>query len=219
MALHVNNVPRLLRPFYLAVSFFIALVLYGTCVIIRFSCKIIYEKKEGTHEHQNYIYCLWHHTLASYFTVFIKHNKNHIWMNHPSWIMKPIHYWIYMSGVKELAFGSTGNSGWEALQKIVLFLRKGYHTLITPDGPAGPPHVMKPGVLLMSLETGVPIVTLKIIPSHFFTIPTWDKKRIPLPFCTLRVIYGKPLLVIKDNFENAKKILETELTENPGDNF
>ena len=134
-------------------------------------------------------------------------------MNHPSWVMKSIHYWLRLSGVNELALGSSGNSGKEALQKVILFLKKGYNTLITPDGPAGPPHVLKPGVLQMSIETGIPIVPLKIIPSHFITIPTWDKKRIPLPFTTIRVVYEKPIIVSGCNMEERKRILEKAMEE------
>lgn len=215
MSFRTDNIPLVGRPFYLAFSFFVAAMLYGLCAAINICCKIEYEGTENTDNNQNYIFCIWHHTLAAYFTVFIRHNGNHIWMNHPSWVMKPIHFWLRLSGVNELALGSAGNSGKEALQKVILFLKKGYNTLITPDGPAGPPHSMKPGVLQMSMETGVPIIPMKIIPSHFFTIPTWDKKRIPLPFSTIRVVYGKPVVVTKDNYEEVKRILESELEEKP----
>ena len=135
-------------------------------------------------------------------------------MNHPVWVMKPIHYWLRFSGVKELALGSAGNSGKEALQKVIVFLKNGYSTLITPDGPSGPPHELKQGVLQMSMETGVPVVPLKIISSRFFTIPTWDRKRIPIPFSTIRVIFEKPISVTKENFEEAKILLVKALEEN-----
>lgn len=213
MALRTDNIPWALQPFYHLLSFTIALLLYGLCVAVKSSCKIKYEGKEHVDESSNYIYCMWHHTLAAYFTVFTKHKGNHIWMNHPSWVMRPVHYWLGLSGVNELALGSTGNSGKEALQKVILYLKKGYSTLITPDGPAGPPHVLKQGVLQMSLETGVPVVPLKIIPSHFIIIPTWDKKRIPLPFSTIRVIYEKPLSVPFADSAEIKKNLEQALKE------
>lgn len=213
MALRVDNIPWIVRPLYHSFSYCIALVLYGLCAALRFSCTIKYEGKERLNANQNYIYCTWHHTLAAYFTVFARHTENHIWMNHPSWVMKPIHYWLNFSGVKELALGSAGNSGREALQKVVLFLKNGYSTLITPDGPSGPAHALKPGVLQMSLETGVPIVPLKIIPSRFIVLPTWDKKRIPLPFSTIRVIYEKPVTVSQTNSDEIKSYLGLALKE------
>ncbi len=129
------------------------------------------------------------------------------------WVMKPIHNWLQLSRVKELALGSTGNSGKEALQKVIAFLKNGYSTLITPDGPAGPPHILKTGVLQMSIESGVPVVPLKIIPSCYFTIPTWDKKRIPLPFSLIRVIYEKPILVNNENIESSNKLIVELLAE------
>lgn len=213
MSLRVDNIPWAVRPVYHAVSGIIALALYGLCAAVRFSCTIKYEGKEKLEGYQNYIYCTWHHTLAAWFTVFSRHHGNHIWMNHPSWVMKPIHYWLRFSGVKELALGSAGNSGREALQKVVLFLKRGYSTLITPDGPSGPPHVLKPGVLQMSLETGVPVVPVKIIPSHYIVLPTWDKKRIPLPFSTIKVIFEKPVIVSGTNSDEIKNYLDLALKE------
>ncbi len=213
MALRVDKIPVFWRPFYKLISYLIALLLYLFTALIHFSCRIKHEGNENHNISENFIYALWHQSLACYFVVFIRHRGNHIWMNHPSWVMKPIHYWLGLSGVKELALGSAGNSGKEALQKVVLFLKKGYNTLITPDGPAGPPFEIKSGVMQMGLETGIPVIPLCIIPSKFFTLPTWDKKKVPFPFSTIKVIYGKPVLIVEKNLEEAKKSIREDLTE------
>ena len=44
---------------------------------------------------------------------------------------------------------------------IVEFLKRGYSTVIMPDGPNGPSQVIKNGVLHMSQQSGVPIVPVK----------------------------------------------------------
>lgn len=54
----------------------------------------------------------------------------------------------------------------------------------------------------------------KIIPSNFFLLLTWDKKITPLPFSTIRVIYGKPIFVTAENIESSKKLIAEMLTHN-----
>lgn len=219
MPLRVDNIPFFLRPIYHSLSFLAAFFLYSLCVIIKWTCRIQYEGKENLLKDQNYIFCLWHQSLAGYFTVFLSHHGKHIWMNHPAWFMKPIHYWIRLIGVKELALGSAGNSGKEALKQVVDHLKTGYNTLITPDGPAGPPRFLKKGVILMGAESGIPVVPLKIIPSGFLLLPTWDKKRIPLPFSTIRVVFEKPIMVTDSYQEKTMREIELALEEKPDHGF
>lgn len=67
--------------------------------------------------------------------------------------------------------------------------------MITPDGPKGPPHEVKPGVLFAAQETGAPIVPFSWNASRFWKMPTWDGLLLPKPFSTIRVTFGIPILV------------------------
>jgi lysophospholipid acyltransferase (LPLAT)-like uncharacterized protein len=50
-------------------------------------------------------------------------------------------------GVKKIVLGSSGYSGKEAADQLVEYLKKGYSTVLSPDGPSGPAFQMKKGAL------------------------------------------------------------------------
>jgi lysophospholipid acyltransferase (LPLAT)-like uncharacterized protein len=49
----------------------------------------------------------------------------------------------------------------------------------------------------------MPIVPLRFTLSRAWELATWDRKRLPLPFSTIHVRFGAPLLVDESNFEDA----------------
>ena len=116
-------------------------------------------------------------------------------------------------GVKELAYGSSGNKGKAALERVNQQLRNGYSTMINPDGPAGPPKKLKPGVLIMAKETGVPIIPVTMKSSPVWVLSTWDKKKQPLPFSKITVKYHQPIYVQGSFDEGDIKKLEAILSE------
>ena len=207
MHYRVDNVPWYFRPFFLTFSWLLGALSYGVCVFLHLTCRIRYEGEEPLQGLSNYILCLWHDNLFPYFVVFVRHEKPHIWMNHPAWFMKPIHVLIKLVGVRGLVLGSTGHGGQEAVDELVRYLKQGYSTLITPDGPHGPPKVLKKGVLYMAQKSSIPIVPLKIRTPHCLTLPTWDHKRCPLPFSTIQVIYGEPIFDAESQMLEIKKRL------------
>ena len=100
--------------------------------------------------------------------------------------------------------GSSGNSGKEALAEVITYVKNGSSTMINPDGPKGPIRVVKDGVLNMGIQTGVPVIPFKITSKYAFTMPTWDKKRFPIPFSKVIVEYGEPILITESNKEEAR---------------
>jgi lysophospholipid acyltransferase (LPLAT)-like uncharacterized protein len=52
----------------------------------------------------------------------------------------------------------------------------------------------------------VPIVPLRFTLSRALELPTWDRKRLPLPFSTIRVRFGEPIYVDPSNFETAIRV-------------
>jgi lysophospholipid acyltransferase (LPLAT)-like uncharacterized protein len=125
--------------------------------------------------------------------------------------MKPIHVLLRWLGVERIILGSTGHSGREATEQVVKYLRKGYSTVLIPDGPHGPPFVLKRGILPMSLQSGVPIVALQLRASKFFELKTWDRKRLPYPFAKIRMEIGDPIYVTEDTFDEAYSLITKKL--------
>jgi lysophospholipid acyltransferase (LPLAT)-like uncharacterized protein len=85
----------------------------------------------------------------------------------------------------------------------VEYLKKGYSTVLLPDGPSGPSLVAKKGFLHISLQSQVPIVPIQFKASKFFESHGWDRKKWPIPFSTIKVQFGKPTLISEGNFDEA----------------
>jgi lysophospholipid acyltransferase (LPLAT)-like uncharacterized protein len=159
-----------------------------------------------------YILAFWHEDLILYFLVF-QNAKNQVWMNHPAWFMKPVHVLLYLNGVEFLVLGSSGNSGKEALQRVVEAVKAGSNSVVAVDGPAGPPKVMKPGALIMACEGNVPYYALNFKLTKFKRLGGWDKKRIPLPFSKVEINIGEKELM-NNNFEITLDRLQKGLDSN-----
>ena len=56
--------------------------------------------------------------------------------------------------------GSSTRGGAEALRALIRLGRSGRDVVVTPDGPKGPRHVAKLGVIQLAKATGLPIVPL-----------------------------------------------------------
>lgn len=213
MPYRVDNIPFLLKPFFLFYAYTAAVLLYSVQLFLFLTCRIETEGEEHPGPSKNHIYTTWHENLLPYFVVYIRYREPYAWINHPLWFMKPIHIILGWMGMKKLFLGSSGHGGREAMLKVVEHLKQGYNTFLNPDGPAGPYHVMKPGALEMSRLSGVPVVPIRFELSNYFRLKGWDKKKVPLPFSTIRVIYGKSFSVSgNSNLEEISSNLETALS-------
>jgi lysophospholipid acyltransferase (LPLAT)-like uncharacterized protein len=76
------------------------------------------------------------------------------------------------------------------LKEIIRSFKNGLGISITPDGPRGPVHKINGEVVKIAKLTSAPIVPLGIGYSKFFSLNTWDKLRIPLPFGVVCYCYG-----------------------------
>jgi len=204
MAYRVDNIPLLLKPFFFLYSYVLAFITYFLFVLAHVTCRI---ERKGDDYAGNAVYTIWHENLLLYFTVYIRYRQNYIWMNHPLWYMKPVHLILKIVGVKKIFLGSTGHGGKGALEKVIEYLEKGYNTLVACDGPSGPYKEMKSGILEMSKEAGVPVISIKFTASKYFTLPGWDKKQVPYPFTKVTAEYQTPVFVNEENYQESAAII------------
>ena len=83
--------------------------------------------------------------------------------------------------------GSQRRRGRQAVLELVETLAEGCDVFITPDGPRGPANVAKRGFFTVAEASGESLILLRFKPKSFFTIPSWDKFIIPLPFTRVDV--------------------------------
>jgi lysophospholipid acyltransferase (LPLAT)-like uncharacterized protein len=66
---------------------------------------------------------------------------------------------------------------------------------VNPDGPYGPSHVPKDGVLFIARKADAPITPVGAFTATAVHVPRWDRYTIPLPFSRIAVAFGEPLVV------------------------
>ena len=114
----------------------------------------------------------------------------------------------------------------QSTMQMITRLNEGESVAMMVDGPRGPLHKVKSGVVKLAQKTGAPI-----IPAHwyspqktFITLPSWDKMRTPFGDCKILNLYGDPIYVkpdatdeeilkIKEEIKNQLFALEAKAPE------
>ncbi|MDI9349080.1 MAG: lysophospholipid acyltransferase family protein [Candidatus Symbiobacter sp.] len=115
--------------------------------------------------------------------------------------------WLGIRPIK----GSSKRGGSVALLEVVRALQRGESIAITPDGPKGPPFVVKPGILGAAYRAGVPIVPVAYAMSRQIRLKSWDRLVIPRPFSRAIFVIGEPLPVTATTDSAGGEALRLEL--------
>jgi len=91
--------------------------------------------------------------------------------------------------------GSSSRGGIAGMRSLLRKAAGGWDIAFTPDGPRGPLREVQPGVILAAASTGLPILPVAIAASRAKLLRSWDRFLVPLPFSTVHIIYGEPLVV------------------------
>ena len=203
---HVNEVPFAIKPIFYLYGYGIAFLAFLYFLAVHMTSKIEIIGEEKRKKESNYILCFWHTNVFLYFAAFLR-NSHQAWMQHPKWYMKPSHVLLKYLGVRKIVLGSSGHSGKKAAGQLVHLLRERYSTVLLPDGPAGPPFEMKKGALHISMQSNVPILPIifKAVPSSEFK--NWDRRKCPMLFSKITVMYGEPIQITRANFKEAHELI------------
>ncbi|MCQ2754934.1 MAG: lysophospholipid acyltransferase family protein [bacterium] len=112
--------------------------------------------------------------------------------------------------------GSKGNKGAvEATMQMIELLKNGEYGAIMVDGPRGPLHEVKKGVIKIAKLSGVPIIPLTWYTKscNLVKLPSWDKFEMPLGFIRLINLYGDPIYVSQDGTEEDDEKCRLKLQE------
>jgi lysophospholipid acyltransferase (LPLAT)-like uncharacterized protein len=78
--------------------------------------------------------------------------------------------------------GSSSRGGAPALLGLKTHLEKGAPVAFTIDGPRGPKYVAKPGPVLLSRTTALPMAAFYVALDEAWVLNSWDQFVIPKPF-------------------------------------
>lgn len=171
-------------------------------------------------KHGNYLFALWHQNLFPAITAQI--GRPHIVMVSKSKDAHAIAYALQKLGNLTVRGSSRNSSGVDkggrvAKDQMIEILKTGIPGAISVDGPKGPAHHVKPGILDMAKNTEIPIVPYIAIADRSWVFNSWDKFRVPKPFSKIIIGYGEPILIPPnlpyENYRTIQEEIRVRLTE------
>ena len=107
--------------------------------------------------------------------------------------------------------------GATALRESLRALSSGATVAMTADVPPGPARRAGEGIGTLASLSGRPVVPFAIATKRFITTPTWSAFTINLPFSTLAIVVGDPVLVPQTDdaeiIERGRIAIESALAE------
>lgn len=112
------------------------------------------------------------------------------------------------------ARGSTTRGGATAFRRLITKAKENYSLALTPDGPRGPVYQASQGVLALARKTGLPVIPVGVYATNKFSVNSWDRFQVMLPFGKCAIVLGAPLQVNKgDNLKEIAKDLTLKIQE------
>lgn len=185
-----------------------ALVLVGLLRMIYSTCRIsAVEDVPGTSPYQKpgserYLYCIWHDILVmAIFSGRPQKMAGLVSRHQDGGYLADSMKLIGITPVR----GSSQRGGTQALKQC-LEAAKEYHVSITPDGPRGPRHQAKDGIVYMASITGRKIVPIASSCKRYWRIQgNWTDMLIPKPFTKILIKAGTPISIPQICHENKSQ--------------
>lgn len=163
------------------------------------------------------IYAMWH---SDQFCIYGVEDKGHVSiLISKSADGEIVAYAVESLGFKTVRGSSKKKGAIESTMHMIELLKKGETVAITVDGPSGPLHKVKNGVIKIAQMSGAPIVPVCWYSADrtFLTLPSWDKMTTPLGDCQILNLYGEPIYVpaelTSEQFEEYREKLRTSLLD------
>lgn len=113
----------------------------------------------------------------------------------------------------EILRGSSRDNNVRALLAMKNKLQNGYSIGFGIDGPIGPMHVVKPGIVFLSQKCNIPIIPVGCAFNNNWVFhKAWDKFQVPKPFAKAAMVLAEPYTVSPEtDIETACRELERRL--------
>ena len=144
---------------------------------------------------ERFLYSVWHDSVIPPLFCAVEHNSVALISQHRD--ADTIEAMLKFAGMGAIR-GSTSRGGASAIKKL-LTLAEGKHIVITPDGPRGPHHKMKRGIVFLASHSGRAVIPNAFSASSYWKFQgSWTSIWIPKPFSTVYYLVGEPIYVPKD---------------------
>jgi lysophospholipid acyltransferase (LPLAT)-like uncharacterized protein len=100
--------------------------------------------------------------------------------------------------------------GWTGAMRGLLEAHgRGEDLVVVPDGPLGPRHEAKEGVVQLARATRLPVVAIGIASTSPHHLRTWDRLQVPRPFGRVALVLSAPISIVRG--ESARSLAEVQL--------
>jgi lysophospholipid acyltransferase (LPLAT)-like uncharacterized protein len=151
------------------------------------------EKARAFHPKKTFVYAVWHQNLigsmfahiGERFTMVVSQSKD------GELVAVTCEKFGHIP-----ARGSSTRGGKKALVEIVRNMKMGFPGALTVDGPKGPPHVVKPGIIEIARLCQCAVLPLSTYATRSWVFKkSWDQFRVPKPFSKIIVVIGEPVFI------------------------
>jgi len=124
--------------------------------------------------------------------------------------------WAQKLGAMPFPISMEANSMVAARRLLALIrqMREGSNLYLNPDGPDGPSHEPKEGVVFIARKARALIVPAGAFTATGFRLRRWDRYVVPFPFSHIAVVLGEPMAVPPEaDLDSARARLRERLNE------
>ena len=93
----------------------------------------------------------------------------------------------------ETVRGSSSRGGRAAFKAMMALTKEPVDIVLTPDGPRGPRHELKDGIIQLARMSGRPVIPMAFACSRGHRFQSWDRFLLPYPFCRGVYSIGEPV--------------------------
>jgi lysophospholipid acyltransferase (LPLAT)-like uncharacterized protein len=116
-------------------------------------------------------------------------------------------------GIRSVA-GSSSRGGLRALLELIRLVQAGSDIGFTPDGPRGPRHEVKEGVVMAAAKTGSPVILCAYSTENKWQLRSWDGMIIPKPFSRGVFFVSEPITIAEDEDQELARLkIQSALNE------
>ncbi len=163
------------------------------CAFVQMQKHFTYIRRFNEPKQGAYVYAMWHENQFAVYGVPYINNVNIL-------ISSSLDGQIISNAAKSLGFktcrGSSNRRGSvSSTLHLIDKLKSGESAAIMVDGPRGPYHEVKPGITMLSRESGRAIVPVHWCSEDFtfLKFPSWDKMISPVGPCRILNLFGDPI--------------------------
>jgi len=113
--------------------------------------------------------------------------------------------------------GSPKEGGREGFLAMLHDLRAGSIVAIFPDGPTGPRHSVRDGVVHLARLSGAPVVPISFSSNPSWRAGSWDRFMIMKPFSRGVLLFGEPFVIERHSdraqLERQRDLIREKLLE------